>query len=228
MLLPLSRSFSHGSPTFVRPWIRLCVCGPSCVPVREWKQDTTSTHSSQWSRKTQMPSHSRCLKLMGVGFGYSGTLQKLLFFSWIMRVWCYIKGNWHEQVCVWKWSQKNTKYFFFLFRGWRDIKEAVVQLELQLSFLSLPDYDDISQCFFPCQIISLCEIWEWLFFSPYSDNSIGEQKTKLAGGTLWHLITTMTGAQCLAILWYWHAFFFQICAQMRYTVIAWQYICQLS
>lgn len=92
MLLPLPLC----SPTFLKPWIKLCVCGPSRVPVKEWKQDTASTHSSQWTRKTQMPSHSRCLKLrlpLESWIKLFWKLAKVLFCSRIMKIWCYIKGT---------------------------------------------------------------------------------------------------------------------------------------
>lgn len=80
------------------------------------------------------------------------------------------KGDTGNRKCVFEKDPRKTPNIF-LFRGWRDIKPQCSWSSCSPFFSCLIK----KKCFFPSQIISFPDIWQWLFFHT-TKNSITECK----------------------------------------------------
>ena len=126
-------------PTFPSPWIRPCVSGQSCAGMKDLKRDTASPHYGPLS------------SLMG---NWNTVAQNVKLLSlldpiiWEANRSLYQSQN-KEDLLVRNDENNINKCAFekdprkmpnsFVFQGWRDIKHALVQLELCLCSLFLPN-----------------------------------------------------------------------------------------
>lgn len=128
---------------FWGPESSLCVCGQSCVPIKARKHDTAPPHYCQSSNLIEN-SHT-VAQWVTESVSVPWVLDSVILEAHRSFIplpnnedLVLKKGDTGIRKCAFERDPRKTPNIF-LFRGWRDIKHALVQLELLFSFLFLPN-----------------------------------------------------------------------------------------